>query len=241
MKFIPIKTRRILPPKDDLYAVLDASLPKLREGDVVFITSKVLAIHQGRCMKIGKGVNKKNLIKSEADAFIEDKNSYWDFILTVKDSTLIPSAGIDESNGDGYYILWPKRTSVLLKEICVYLKKRHRLKKLALVATDSHTVPLRWGVSGISTGFYGLEPLRDQRGAKDVFGRKLEYTQVNIPDSLAAVAVLLMGEAGERTPIVILRDMKGVRFTNKPTWRKITIPPKKDIYAPLLKNMCVKK
>ena len=241
MKFIPVKTRKILPPKDDLYAVLDASLPKLREGDVVFITSKVLAIHQGRCTKIGKGVNKKNLIKSEADAFIEDKNSYWDFILTIKDSTLIPSAGIDESNGNGYYILWPKNTNKLLKEIRDYLKKKFKIKKLALVATDSHAVPLRWGVSGISTGFYGMEPLWDRRGASDVFGRKLEYTKVNVPDALAATAVLLMGEAGERTPVVILRGAQRIQFTNKSTWHKITIRPEKDIYAPLLRKLKVKK
>src|SRR3989344_791559 len=237
MQFLPVRTRKILPPKDDLYAILNASLPRLREGDILFITSKVLAIHQGRCIRIDKKVDKKALVKREADAFIEDKNAYWDFILTVKDSTLIPSSGIDESNGNGYYILWPKNTNKLLKEIRAHLKKKYKLKKLALVATDSHTVPLRWGVSGISTGFYGLEPLRDRRGAKDVFGRKLEYTQVNIPDALAATAVLLMGEAGERTPIVIRRDMKGIQFTEKPTWHKVTIPPKKDIYAPLLKSL----
>src|SRR3989344_225562 len=235
MEFIPVKTRRILPQKDDVYGVLDESLPRLREGDIVFITSKVLAIHQGRSVKIEKGVDKKALVKREADAFIEDKKAYWDFILTVKDSTLIPSSGIDESNGNGYYILWPKNTNKLLKEIRAHFKKKYKLKKLALVATDSHTVPLRWGVSGISTGFYGLEPLIDRRGAKDVFGRKLEYTQVNVPDAIAATAVLLMGEAGERTPIVVLRGMKGIRFIDKPTWHKVTIPPKKDIYAPILK------
>ena len=237
MQFLPVRTRKILPPKDDLYAVLDASLPRLREGDIVFITSKILAIHQGRCVKIEKGVDKKALIKREADAFIEDKNAYWDFILTVKDSTLIPSSGIDESNGNGYYILWPKKTNALLKEIRAYLKKKYRVKKLALVATDSHTVPLRWGVSGISTGFYGLEPLKDMRGARDVFGRRLEYTQTNVVDPLAAVAVSIMGEGNERVPVVILRGAKNIQFTNKPTWRKITIPPKKDIYAPLLKTL----
>lgn len=241
MEFIPVRTRKIFPPKDDLYAALHASLPKLREGDIVFITSKVLAIHQGRCIKIEKGVDKRKLILREADAFKENRTPYWDFILTVKDSTLIPSAGIDESNGNGYYILWPKRTNVLLKEIRAYLKKKYKLKKLAVVATDSHCVPLRWGVSGISIGFYGLEPLLDRRGAADVFGKKLQYTQVNVPDALAATAVLLMGEAGERTPVVILRDVKGIKFTDKSTWHKITVSTKKDLFAPLLRNLKIKR
>jgi F420-0:gamma-glutamyl ligase len=38
LKFIPVKTRPILPPKDNLYPIFDASLPKLREGDIIFIT-----------------------------------------------------------------------------------------------------------------------------------------------------------------------------------------------------------
>ncbi len=236
MRFISVRTRKLLPPKDDIYSVFRESLPRLREGDIVFITSKILAIHQGRSVKIGKNVNKRKLVLGEADAYVENRAPHWDFILTIKDSTLIPSSGVDESNGNGYYILWPRRTNSLLKEIRAYLKKKYKLKNLAVVATDSHTVPLRWGVSGISTGFYGLEPLRDQRGARDIFGRKLKYTRVNVPDALAAMAVLTMGEAGERTPIVILRGMRGIQFTDRPTWHKVTIPPRKDLYAPILKK-----
>ena len=241
MRFIPVRTRRVMPPKDDLYAVLDDSLPRLHEGDIVFITSNVLAIHQGRCIKIEKGINKRKLVLQEAERYVENRTPYWDFILTIKDATLIPSAGIDESNGNGYYILWPKNTNKLLKEIRGYLKGKFKIKKLALVATDSHAVPLRWGISGISTGFYGMEPLWDRRGAPDIFGRKLEYTKVNVPDALAATAVLLMGEAGERTPVAILRGAQGVQFTDKSTWHKITIRLEKDIYAPLRRKLKIKK
>lgn len=59
MKFIPVKTRRVLPPKDDIYPILDDFLPKLREGDIIFITSKILAIHQGRCVKMRPGLKRK--------------------------------------------------------------------------------------------------------------------------------------------------------------------------------------
>ena len=236
MKWIPVRTRKILPPKDDLFAVLNTSLPPLSEGDVVFITSKILSIHQGRCVKIGKNVNKRKLVLGEADAFIENRNPYWDFILTVKNSTLIPSSGIDESNGRGYYILWPKNASESARQLCLYLRAKYGIKKLAVVITDSYTTPLRTGVMGISIGFFGLEPVIDRRKALDVFGRKLKYTKVNLADALSAGAVLCMGESGERTPIVILRGEKRIRFTDKPTWKKITIAPRKDLYAPILKK-----
>lgn len=236
MKFIKIKTRPIIPPKDDIYPILDKLLPQFQEGDTLFITSKILAIHQGRCVKIDSKIKKDNLIYREADKFIPRRLLLWkDFPLTIKEHTLIPSAGIDESNGNGYYILWPKNINALLKQIYNYLRKKMKIKKFAVVAVDSHTIPLRYGVLGISIGFYGLEPLYDYRGKPDIFGKKLKYTTTNIVDALSATAVLLMGEGNERTPMVLLRGAEFIKFTNKPTFKKLAIPMNKDIYTPLLK------
>lgn len=236
MQFIKVKTRKLLPPKDSIYKIFDEHLPKLKEGDVIFITSKILAIHQGRTVKVGE-VNKKKLIYSEAEKVAEGPTYKGQkFYLTIKDYTLIPSAGIDESNGNGYYILWPKNTQKLLKEIWQYLKKKYKLKNLGVVSTDSHTTPLRWGVTGISTGFYGFKPLKDMRGEKDIFGRKLKATQVNLVDGYSSAAVILMGEGSEQVPIVILRGAKNLQFTNKDTYKDLVIEPKDDIYRSLFKH-----
>lgn len=235
MQFIQVKTRVMVPPRDDVYSVLDAHLPVLCEGDVVIITSKVLAIHQGRCVKMSDDVDKDDLIIGEAERYIpRSKVPNGNLFLTIKDYTLIPSAGIDESNGNGYYILWPKRTNALLKQIRLYLMKKFHLKKLGVIATDSHTIPLRYGVIGISTGFVGLEPLYDYRGKPDIFGRKLKFTKSNFVDALSAMAVLLMGEGKECMPVVIVRGASFVRFTDRLAYKKLVIPPDKDIYSPLL-------
>ncbi len=242
MKFIPVKTRPMLPPRDDLYPVLDASLPRLREGDVLFVTSKVVAIHQGRCVKIGAGVKKEDLIKKEAEQYaLSHLRSWKDLYLTIKESTLIANAGIDESNARGYYVLWPRRASQSAKEIKQYLQKKFGIKKLAVVITDSHIVPLRQGTLGISIGFSGMEPLYDYRGTPDIFGRLLQHTTKNIVDALAAMAVLLMGEGDERTPVLILRDAKFVVFTDKDTHRKSVVAPRNDLYAPLWRSFKKKK
>ncbi len=237
MQFLPIKTRPFLPPRDDIFELLDKNLPKLKEGDVLFIASKILAIHQGRCVKNLNIKNQKSkLVKQEADFSLPgNKIAGSDIILTIKDHTLIPSAGIDESNGNNYLILWPKNSNKVAKEIYQYLKKKNRLKKLAVVITDSHTTPLRWGTQGISIGFWGLNPLYDYRGKKDIFGRKIKYTQSNIVDSLSAMAVLLMGEGAEKTPLVILRGAKFIKFSGKNFYKSFVIDPKKDLYAPILK------
>lgn len=237
MEFIKVRTRKFLPPQDDIYRVLDESLPRLKNGDVVLITSKVLAIHQGRCVLINENdkAQRDRLAKQEAEWYIDRKHVPHGFMLTIKDYTLIASAGIDKSNGNGFFVLWPENTNKLLKEIVAYLKKKHKVRDLAAIATDSHITPLRAGVTGISTGFFGMEPVQDLRGTADIFGRKLKVTRVNIVDGLAAGAVLAMGEGRERTPIVIARGAKMVKFTTKNTYRKLAVSPSIDIYRPLLK------
>ena len=243
MEFLTVKTRAIKPPQDDVYKILDQYLPSLKEKDIIFITSKILGIHQGRCIEIPKGTKeevrkfKDKLIKEEAESFIPRKKCPGEYVvLTLKENTLIPSAGIDESNSDGYFVMWPQKPYKLAKEICNYLKKKKKIKNLAVVITDSHTTPLRFGISGISVGFFGIEPLKDYRGKKDIFGRIMKISQSNIVDSLADFAVLLMGEGKEKTPIVIGRNLNFVKFTNKDKHYDLVIPPQMDIYYPLLKN-----
>ncbi len=234
MKFIKVKTKILLPPRDNIYRIFNEHLPQLQEGDVVLITSKALGIHQGRCVKIGS-VNKQSLIKQEAEMWAKGNGKVLgDFILTIKNHTIIPSSGIDESNGNGYYVLWPKKVNRLLQGIQEYLRKKYKIKKLGLIATDSHCVPLRRGTLGVAIGFYGFDPVTDYRGKPDLFGRKLKYTRSNLVDPLAAMAVLLMGEGNESVPIVIVRNAEFMKFTNKSTYRKFIFPPEKDIYEPML-------
>lgn len=236
MQVTPIKTHKINPPQDDLYKILDQYCLRLKEGSILLITSKILSIHQGQCLASKNIKNKDKLIKEEADIAINRKECPGKYaILTIKNNTLIPSAGIDESNANGYYILWPKSPEKEAKKICKYLKKKFKIKKLAVIITDSHTTPLRSGTIGIAIGFYGLKPLRDYRGKKDLFGRKLKVSQVNIVDSLASIATLAMGEGKESTPLALIQDAK-VEFTAKETFKDLFIPFKEDIYYPLLKH-----
>jgi len=235
MKFIPIHTRPLLPPQDNLYEVLAESLPSLREGDILCITSKVLAIHQGRCIPAPTPGEKDRIVLREADRFIPGKTRNGNLFLTIKGYTLIPSSGVDMSNGNGYAVLWPRNPHGAAEAICRRLRRKFRLRALAVIITDSHTTPLRYGVTGISIGFFGFEPLYDYRGKRDIFGRKLKYTKTNIVDALATMAVLLMGEGDEQRPMVIVRGASFVKFTNRRTHRALVIRPEKDLYYPLLK------
>lgn len=233
LDFIPVKTRIVHAPKDDITDIIDSL--DIKDGDIIFITSKILGLHQGRTAKIGT-IAKEDLIKQESTHYLPYHNDKGGFNvnLTINQNILIPAAGIDESNVDGYYAMWPQDPDALCREIRTRLIHRHHLQNLGVIVTDSHTTPLRWGVTGITIGLAGVEPLRDIRGEPDLFGRPMEVTKVNLIDPLTSIAVLLMGESTECTPIAILRDYQGIPFSDTASMQDFKIDPDTDLYSPLL-------
>ncbi len=240
-----IKSRKFLPPKDDLLSLIKESFMglHLKEKSIIVITSKIVAIGQGRCVKISKEINKDDLIKKEADMYIgRDKVPHGYVVLAIKDNILIPSAGIDESNANGYYILWPEKPFEAAKGIYDFIKQKYHLRQFGVLITDSHCTPMRNGIMGVGIAYHGFYPLKDYRGQKDIFGRKLKMSQTNIIDSLAAAAVYVMGEGGEQTPMAIIEDAGDIRFGEfKNTKEIMKINIDEDIYSPLLKSAKWKK
>lgn len=206
-----IKTHKIT-TDDDIFKILDKHLKSLKEKSILVITSKIISICQGRVVKIGK-VSKKDLVIKEADYYLSATNQ-WNYILTLKDNLLISSAGIDESNGKGYYILWPENPQQVVNQIWEYLKKRFALKKVGVIITDSRSTPLRRGTTGLSLAHCGFLSLKDYHNKPDIFGHLLKVTKVDLPDSLAVAAVVLMGEGNEQTPVAKIEELPFVEFTN---------------------------
>lgn len=236
MRCIPVKTRFMLPPRDNLFALLDESLPRLRESDIVAITSKVVSIHQGRCIPEQDVPSRDALIMREAERYVPRRRVPHRYsILTIKAHTLIPSSGIDQSNANGHYILWPRHPMRAAREIRAHLAKKFRVRNLGIIITDSHSTLLRRGIMGVAIGFSGIAPLKDYRGTKDIFGRIMRVSIANVADALAACGVLAMGEGNERTPLVVIRGAKGITFTKKDHARSFFVDQREDIYAPLLK------
>jgi F420-0:gamma-glutamyl ligase len=150
---------------------------------------------------------------------------------------LIPSAWIDESNANGYYIMRPNNLSELTKEIHSYFCEKYKIKNLGIIVTDSTTRPLKWWVVGIGIFSYGIIPLRDERWAKDIFDRELKITQINIVDALSAMAVYLMWEGNQCQPIIIWRDIPDIEYTLDDLYSTTKIPPEQDLYYPILRPL----
>ncbi len=236
MQVLPIKTRILLPPKDNLSEVLDDSLPKLGERDVVVVTSKIVSIGEGRCVPLGTPAQKRLLIKQEADYLARFKGARRS-VFSVKGHTVVGSAGIDESNANGHWILWPKDPFRSAKGLWSYLREKHQVSQLGIIITDSTSPPMRLGCTGISIGFFGIHPVLRYVGKTDIFGRTFKFERANLVDGIAAAAVVALGEGDEQMPIAVVRDIPNLRFCSYTTSHELLIRPKEDMYYPLFKPL----
>lgn len=240
MQITTIRTHKITVADTDLFAVLDAYVPRLAEQTVLAITSKIVSICQGHVVRV-EGADKQQVIEREADLFLPPDENRYHVTLTIKENVLIPNAGLDESNSDHHYVLWPQNAQATANAIRNYLCQRDRRRMLGVLITDSKTTPLRWGVTGVAVAHSGFGALNDYVGREDIFGRPLRMTKVNVADGLAAAAVLVMGEGDEQTPLAVLRDLPFVCFQDRnPTAEELAslqIAIEDDLYAPLLKNV----
>lgn len=220
-------------PGEDFFEFLITHLKdRLKNKSILAITSKIVSLSENR--RVSKSsVDKHKLIQKEADTYLGEIG--YGVHLTIKQGMLIPSAGIDESNAEGdFYILYPKNPFLSAKKIHQELKKAFHLKKLGVLITDSHTMPLRRGVLGAALAYYGFKGVENKIGKKDLFGRVLKMTQINVADSLAVAATLSMGEGSESRPLAILKAP--VTFANLKDNRELHIPLKEDLYKPLLQK-----
>jgi putative folate metabolism gamma-glutamate ligase len=238
MHIKPIKTHRVM-HGDSLEALLDQYILNLEEKSILAITSKVLSVIEGRCVK-KTDIDKYELIKQEADLLLKTDQNPYNVFLTIKDGLLIPSAGIDESNADNVYVVYPADPWKSAEIIWQHLRTKHNIKKLGVLVTDSHTTMMRKGVTGIALSWCGFEPLYSYIGKPDLYDQPLKMTQINSVDALATSAVFVMGEGNEQIPMTITTEAPRMVFTNIPPSleqrQSIIISPQEDLYAPLLKS-----
>lgn len=240
-----IKTYRTHPitTSDLLPHLINSYVPRLTEKSILVITSKIISLCEGSVVAKDKVDSKEALVRQSADAYLDDADTSKPahaVQLTIKNNILIPAAGIDESNGNGLYILYPKNIQHSAVAIWEYIRERYKIQKLGVLITDSHTTPMRRGVMGIGLGWCGFKPLYNYIGKPDCFGATLRVTMTNNLDSLAAAAVFCMGEGNEQTPFAVITEAPKIEFQDSPPTadevEEISIPLEEDLYLPLLKN-----
>ena len=171
-----IKTIKIAAGSIGLTELLDAAITNLDEGVVVAITSKLVSLCETNIVPIG-AIGKEQLIIQESNFYLPASFSKYGHHFTITNNTLIPMAGIDESNGAGHYVLWPKDAQKSANEVRHYLVERFGLNEVGVVITDSTCQPLRRGTTGIALAYSGFQALHDYVGSPDLFGRPFGVSQ----------------------------------------------------------------
>jgi coenzyme F420-0:L-glutamate ligase/coenzyme F420-1:gamma-L-glutamate ligase len=208
----------------DLVSLVDNLLgDRLRSGDILVLSSKFVAISEGRIVLLGSvrpgvkaarlsrkfGISRQTceLIIRESDEIL---GGVPGFVLALKEQLLTPNAGIDKSNVEhGKVVLYPRKPL----ESATVLRSALRFRRgvdVGVIICDSRLMPTRRGTTGVSLAAAGVEGIVDLRGHPDLFGNVLRVTSQAMADDLSSAAQIVMGESDESTPIALIR---GVRRT----------------------------
>lgn len=214
-------------PGDDLPALIAAALTQsgsaLAEGDVLVVAQKIVSKSEGRFVDLhtvtpsARALELAHITRKDA-RLVELVLSESSEVLRAVPQVLIvrhrlgfvmANAGIDRSNVDSHdgadlALLLPIDPDSSAARLRAGLRALTGIAP-AVIVSDSFGRPWRNGVVNIALGAAGLPALIDRRGECDLYGRRLEVTQVAWADGLAAGAALVMGEGAEGTPVALIR------------------------------------
>jgi putative folate metabolism gamma-glutamate ligase len=244
----PIRTKKLRAGEQTIFEVIGDYIAEFENRSILIITSKIVALCEGRVVPItSPSISKKEeLVKQEADYYLPAAASKYGYHFTITNNTLISLSGIDESNSDGNYVLWPKDVQKTANEIREYLVRKFDFKEVGVLIVDSTCIPLRWGTMGLALAYSGFRALNNYIGQPDLFGRPFQVSQAGIANGLAAAAVVTMGEGTEQTPLAIINDVPFVKFQNRnPTKKELKLfyidKKDDDLFAPFLNSVKWKK
>lgn len=218
----------LIRPGDDLAgfilaALADNDLP-LHDGDVVVIAQKLVSKAESRlrrlseveasaeAINLARSADKDpamvQLILDESRAVLRHRPGV--IIAEHRLGMVLANAGIDRSNvtdDRDVVLLFPEDPDASARG----LKQRfdeHCQARIGVIIADSVGRAWRMGTTGMAIGTAGVEALVNLRGRRDMFGRELEVSEHAVADSLASAAELLMGEADEATPVVVIKGLR---------------------------------
>jgi coenzyme F420-0:L-glutamate ligase / coenzyme F420-1:gamma-L-glutamate ligase len=225
----PIPDIPLVRPGDDLAALIIAACERSAlaptDGDVVVVAQKVVSKAEGRYVdlalvrpsaraqelaaQVKKEARLVEVILQESRRVVRHRPGV--LIVEHRLGFVMANAGVDHSNIDPQMgaepvLLLPRDPDASAAGLRDRLAA-HFCKVLAVVITDSFGRAWRHGTVGVALGVAGLPSLLDLRGKPDLFGHALRVTQTGFADEIAGAASLVMGQADEARPVVLLRGL----------------------------------
>jgi coenzyme F420-0:L-glutamate ligase/coenzyme F420-1:gamma-L-glutamate ligase len=253
-KAIAIENFPLIKPGDNIAKIIVDAAEKnglqLEDGDVIVIAQKIFSKAEGRIVnlmevipserakeiagKTGKSPKFVELVLRETKNVVKASSE----ILLVEDirGLVCINAGIDKSNieGAGNFALLPEDPDASAEK-CRREIKRLTGKDVAVIICDTYSRPFRRGQVNFAIGLAGINPFKDYRGKRDLYGYVLKVKNVAVADEIAAAAELLMGQAEEATPVVIFKGLRDiVEFCEKSSAKELKIGEEEDLFKEAL-------
>ena len=220
---------KLVEPGDDLGAITVAAFAANgivpEDGDVLVVAQKIVSKAEGRYVDVATVQPSERAIALAAELdkdprFVEVVLSESKRVVRHRPGLLIvehrlglvmANAGIDHSNvptddGIDRVLLLPEDPDGSARALREHLVKVFG-SSIAVIVSDSFGRAWRKGTVGVALGAAGLPALVDLRGHPDLFGRALLVTETGFADEIAAAASLLMGQADEAMPMVLVRGL----------------------------------
>jgi coenzyme F420-0:L-glutamate ligase/coenzyme F420-1:gamma-L-glutamate ligase len=228
LSLIPLAGVPLIEAGADLGAVVldavEASGQTLVDGDIIVLAQKIVSKAEGRMIElsgvtastqaidIARQVDKDprlvELILSEAKEVMRVRKGV--LIVRHRLGLVLANAGIDQSNidqgGEPRALLLPVDPDASAQSLRTAITERSGAD-VAVLIIDSLGRAWRTGTTGTAIGIAGMPGLVDLRGREDLHGRRLETSELGLADEVAAAASLVMGQADEGRPIVIVRGV----------------------------------
>ncbi len=237
-------------PQDDLAALILHALRQsgltLQTGDVLAIAQKIVSKAEGRFVNLATVTPSARALELAAQTakdprLVELILQESSEISRLKKGVLVvrhrlgftsANAGIDRSNvgppeSGEWVLLLPEDPDASAARLRAEFLTQSGAE-VGVVITDSHGRPFRLGTVGVAIGVAGIPALWDRRGEQDLYGYTLEHTDVGVADEIAAAAGLLMGQAAEGAPVVLIRGLRFCAPAGKAT--DLVRPKELDLY-----------
>lgn len=236
-------------PGDDIAQLIIKTMIKneirMEDDDVVVIAQKIFSKAEDRVIDL-RGISPSPRARSTARKTRKDprlielvlreakrlvKAARDVVIVEDKRGLVCINAGLDKSNVEGRYnyALLPAEPDESARQCRARIRELTG-KRVAVIITDTYSRPFRRGQVNFAIGIAGIDPFRDYRGKKDLFGLILKVKNVSVVDEIAAAGELLMGQGREKTPVVILKGLTGIVFTEQSSLSQELISISDDLF-----------
>ncbi len=217
----------------------------LDDGDTIVVAHKIVSKSEGRTVKLSdikpspeaqklaettkRDPRLVELIIRETKRVVKATTE----ILIVENTLgfVCINAGVDKSNveGEESFVLLPIDPDKSARQIRLRIRDLTG-KKVTVIICDTYSRPFRRGQVELAIGLAGMNPFRDYRGKKDMFGYVLKVKNSAIADEIASAAELLIGQGNEAIPVVVVKGLRGIAITEDASASDLYMSENEDLF-----------